>query len=255
MVRLAPLPQDAGMSRRTIGSPRRRPIALAMVFGIFSTCICADHLFHSDIYPNFGAEQWARISMDHADLIALGEFVSVCDTEFGKSPLRDFRLLTAKFRIEELYKGTSETGTTVDIQVVGDMLVYPGETITRYQKRKEIRQDINDRKDTIRKRLDDINNRGVIESVQDNNDEEKLRAELAVLVRRSLDTPPRILAVLDQPSFYEVGGMIEPNVQYVIALWIEDDGSYLLAESYDRNIFWGEEAEQMADAFRSLTGR
>ena len=70
-----------------------------------------------------------------------------------------------------------------------------------------------------------------------------------------MNTPPKILAVLDQPSFYEVGGMIEPNVKYVVALWREDDGSFLLAESYDRDIFWGEEAEQMAEAFRSLTGR
>ncbi|MYA18415.1 MAG: hypothetical protein F4Z28_17425 [Gammaproteobacteria bacterium] len=226
---------------------------------MISTFVAADHLFHSNIYPGFGAEEWAKMSMENADLIALGEFVSVCDDEFEKPPLRNFRLVTARFEIEELFKATNEShkvGTTVDVQIVGDMLIYPGEKITRYQKREEQREAISDRKDAIRKRLDDIENgRQLLDSAGITDDEHELRAELADLIDRSLNTPPNILAVLDQPSFYDVGGMIEPDVKYVIALWLEDDGSYLLTESYDRDIFWGEEAEQMADAFRLLTGR
>ena len=259
MVRDAPLARVTGSLRRFVSPNLCGLWAFVFVCGICGLRAQADHLFHSDIYPNFGAKEWAKISMEYADLIAVGEFVSVCDPGFAKSPLRDFRLVTAKFQIEELFKdtrGPSEIGAIVDVQVVGDILVYPGERITRHQKRMERRQEISDRMDVVRKRLDDIaNGRRSIESAGVGYDEQELRSELADLVSESLNTPPSISAVLDQPSFYEVGGMIEPNVKYVVALWLEDDGSFLLAESYDRDIFWGEEAEQMAEAFRSLTGR
>ena len=258
MVRIARHAGGIGASRNFVSHGLRGVWALVLICGAWGSRACADHLFQSDIFPDYRAAEWAKMSMDYADLIAVGEFVSVCDPGFGKSPLRDRRLVTAKFKIEELFKdtsGSSEVGTIVDIQVEGDMLIYPGERITRYQKRKELRQEINDRKHAIRKRLEDIENgRDPVESAGVSYDEQELRTELAELVDRSLNTPPSMLAVFHQPSFYEVGGMIEPNVKYVVALWLEDDGSFLLAESYDRDIFWGEEAQQMAEAFRSLTG-
>ena len=230
--------------------------AFVLLGCVWSFGAYADHLFQSDIFPDFGAEEWAKMSMEYADLIAVGEFVSVCDAEFNKPLLRNFRLVTAKFKVKELFKGRHDVGDTVDVAVVADMLVYPGERVTRHQKRSEIRRKLNDRRDTVMKLLEAI---GAAQHAprQDitNNGKRDLQDELADINRRLLSVPPSILAVLDQPSFYEVGGMIEPDVQYVVALWLEDDGSYLLTESYDRDIFWGEEAEQMADAFRLLTGR
>ena len=259
MVRIAQHAGGIGALQSFVSHSLRGLWALVLICGAWGSCAYADHLFQSDIFPDFGAEEWAEMSMDYADLIAVGEFVSVCDPGFGTSPLRDFRLVTAKFKIEELFKdtrGSSEVGTIVDVQVVGDMLIYPGERITRYQKRKELRQEINDRRDTVMKMLEGIDMephkraQGIA-----NNRERDLQDELADINRRLLSVPPSMLAVFHQPSFYEVGGMIEPNVKYVVALWLEDDGSFLLAESYDRDIFWGVEAEQMEEAFRSLTGR
>ena len=259
MVRIAQHAGRIGASRSFVSHGVRGFWALVLICGAWGSGAYADHLFHSDTFPDFGADEWAKRSMDYADLIAVGEFVSVCDPGFGKSPLRDFRLVTAKFKLEELFKdtsGSSEVGTIVDIQVMGDMLIYPGERITRHQKRKELRQEISDRKHAIRKRLEDIENGwDPVESAGVGYDEQELRTELAELVDRSLNTPPSMLAVLHQQSFYEVGGMIEPNVKYVVALSLKEDGSFLLGQSYDGDIFWGEEAEQMAEAFRSLTGR
>ena len=258
MVRIARHAGRIGASRSFVSHGLRGLWALVLICGAWGSRACADHLFQSDIFPDYRAAEWAKRSMDYADLIAVGKFVSVCDPGFGKSPLRDFRVMTAKFKIEELFKdtrGSSEVGTVVDVQVEGDMLIYPGERITRYQKRKERRQEIDGLIEAVEKRLDDIENGwDLVESAGVRYDEQELRTELAELIHESLNTPPSMLAVFHQPSFYEVGGMIEPNVKYVVALWLEDDGSFLLAESYDRDIFWGEEAEQMAEAFRSMIG-
>lgn len=228
---------------------------MVLICGVWGSRAHADHLFHSDIYPDFGAEEWARMSLEYADLIAVGEFVSVCDAEFNKPLLRNFRRVRAKFKLEEVFKGRHDIGDTVDVSVKADMLVYPGERVTRYEKRREVRRKLNNRRDAVVEMLEGI---GAARHTQAQgvatNRERDLQDELADINRTLLSVPPSMLAVLDQPSFYEVGGMIEPNVKYVIALWLEDDGSFQLAESYDRDIFWGEEAEQMAQAFRSLTG-
>ena len=62
----------------------QRLSAFVLVSVVWTSGAYADHLFQSDIYPDFGAEEWAKISMEYADLIAVGEFVSVCDAEFNK---------------------------------------------------------------------------------------------------------------------------------------------------------------------------
>jgi len=133
-----------GTSEAKTGCSRPSPVgaALLMCVCVLSVPAAADHLFRSGIMGQLDAAHWARWAMEMDEVVVAGEFVAVCDEEFGTAVVwGQSRYVTARFRVDEAFKG-ARRGDIVEVQVKDDMLVYPGEDITRYRKRHETHENL-----------------------------------------------------------------------------------------------------------------
>ena len=71
----------------------------------------ADHLFSTGILGQMDAAYWARSAMATAELVVAGEFVAVCDEEFGTVPVwGQSRYATTRFRVDETFKARVREG-------------------------------------------------------------------------------------------------------------------------------------------------
>lgn len=258
-------PISAQEELQLICAERLLPLSWAVVF--YGLAICAPCL-GQEISPERVREedlqalynQGIAVGMDDI-LISESRLASyllenweiVADGEFQRFPVEDQLELTAlarekvivEFRINTLYKGV--VSDPIEVEVLSDMLVFPGEDISRYMKRLEIRRrqavDIEPLLRQIRA-LHQAFEDGTI----DEREYEAKRDGLEEMVRQrrredGLAVVGEGWAIIDASTFYDLNGAIRPNQKYLIGLKANPLGKdvYLLHEHPDwPNIYWGD---------------
>lgn len=190
-------------------------------------------------------EKIAEDLMDHWDFVADGEFHSLPQDEPARSVVLKREYVIISFQIEKLYKG--DVAESIKIELPSDMLVFPGEDISRYVKREQIKAE---QYAEIQPIIDELRAlRLAMEAGQiDPQEYRKQRDNLDELVngrRRQDGLPDAALpwTAIDYETFYDKGGAIRPNQKFLIGLKNTPSGNdvYKLEEHPDSSsIFWGE---------------
>ena len=188
----------------------------------------------------------ASYLMEECDLIADGEFFA-----FPFSSSEELRALRPEnmhinFRIHQLYKG--EASNSIEVQIISDMLVYPGEALSRYVKREII---FETRKEDLRpvlrqiRELEKAHKEGKITRQRFERERNRLNAIVSDRVEQDglYSSFRRSVGALHGETFYDRGGAVSPEKSYLICVnkLSEDAGAYILEEDPDMaNIYWGE---------------
>ncbi len=189
----------------------------------------------------------------HFELVANGEFL---DIEATPQELRALKREDAivRFRIHKLYKGPAKDA--VNIRLTRDMLVFPGEDISRYLKREQILDQQEKDLKPIREHLDALSETyeaGVI----DRREYETESSRLESMVRKRIDrdglASGRVFSFISHgTTFYERDGAIRVGQKYLIGVnRIPDSGRVYALDSVfsDSRIYWGEMRDYILPGF------
>ncbi len=197
-----------------------------------------------EILPSPG--RTASFLMEECNLIADGEFFA-----FPYSSPEELQALQPEdvhinFRIHQLYKG--EASNSIEVQLINDMLVFPGAALSRYVKREII---FERREEDLRPVLRQIKEleKSYKEEKITRQDFEKERNRLNTIVSDRIgqddlySTFRRRVRPIHGETFYDRGGAVSPETRYLICVnkLMEDTGAYFLEEDPDvAHIYWGE---------------
>jgi hypothetical protein len=195
--------------------------------------------------------------LEYFDLVAMGQFIDVSQVDSdGRHTLRS-RTVTVPFRIQDLYSGVESEGSVIHVQLNSDMLVFPGEAISRYAKRQEAHAEFARRMVEIageRSELDAANRAGAMSDEQYEGETARLDVEVMELNEELRAFGARGAFSSHGRTFYDLGGAIREGELYLIAVAnIEgEEGTYLLDDlPTTTNLFWGEKREDVLAELRS----
>jgi hypothetical protein len=235
--------------------------ARSLVLGIVNTTL----LFGSALAQNRDSEELRDTSPSYlashfllnADLIAVGEFGT--PVELGNDPISLLRSreLDILFTIRIVYKGDVGPGDVVQVRLRNDMLAYPGEDISRYEKRLQLfhgkleeLQRAAPEVETVEQQFD----RGDITLAERGERLRDIDLRNAQLISESseLTRIQRVLIVSHGPTFYDKSGVIQSDTSYLIAVdSVDGNVSYYSLGETGPVIMWGE----LANDTRSEIGR
>lgn len=159
--------------------------------------------------------------LEDYELVAIGEFVDFSSEEANNQAVIQSRDVVVGFSPTALYKGGIANGVPVDVRLNSDMLSYFGEPISRYEKRKQIRRvqrEELERLDGQLAALSQDSQDGRIAAQEFLDEEERLRTQRQTLIDDSLATSTRNVAVIGLETFYDLEGVIQPGVEYLVGL-------------------------------------
>ncbi len=195
----------------------------------------------------------------------LGDYELVADGEFYSFPAASPEELRAlqpedallRFRIHRLYKGAAPE--SIEIEFVNDMLVFPGEDVSRYAMRWQIlkAKDL----EPFEKQLDALERSleaGEIDRLAYELERERLYTQIQQRFDRDGLASTRMISVLHAQTFYDLGGAIRPNERYLIGAdrTLDRIHVYRLEDFHhekSQGIYWGEMREDVAAALDGLT--
>lgn len=197
----------------------------------------------------------------------LGDYELVADGEFYSFPAASPEELRAlqpedallRFRIHRLYKGAAPE--SIEIEFVNDMLVFPGEDVSRYAMRRRILDERYKDLEPLREQRDALE-RSFEAGEIDRLAYEVERDRLLALSQRRRDkdglASRRMVYVLHAQTFYDLGGAIRPNERYLIGVdrTLDRIHVYRLEDFHhekSQGIYWGEMREDVAAALDGLT--
>ena len=205
---------------------------------------------------------YANFVMAWGTLVARGQFiglcedVSTCDAQ-ANGNLFERRLATVRFRLDEVFKGHPDPAWTADagdvasvpIRLTTDLLAYPGETITRYEKRKQLATPLLSTARELDDELDDMRRaRRTEEPAYQDLRQQRYRIHLRLKVLRPVQvTPPE-----GRKMIWDLDGSIRSDVDYLVSLRPDDDGRYAINALFDGSIWWGDQAERIAALLREV---
>jgi hypothetical protein len=216
------------------------------------------------------ARTWAKLLLENFDLVAVGEFSDIPDLKSDSASAEVDRLdarfaellmpheVVVTFNIRGLYKGASR-GSTIKVELVSDMLLFPGEDVSRYSRRFRHWQELAAEKSAMAERLSELD-----ESYQDGemtlDEYERTRARLlspdAERLAVDVNIPTRMVFITHGETFYDLGGAVGPGESYLVGLnWTPHDlQAYTLDERphNGRSIFWGEMADDVIAALNEF---
>lgn len=200
---------------------------------------------------------YAMDLFDHFELVADGEFYALPASTPEELRALKYEKLRVKFRIDKIYKAEGHPTDSIDIQLVSDMLAYPGESISRYAKRQQI----------MAKQAEDLKTvweqyKAAEASYEAGEIEEseyfRVLGKYSELrqARRGRDglSGRRRYVVFDAQTIYDKGGAIRAGEIYLIGVnRIENDTNvYLLQEIGRSRIYWGEMRDHILPGFDTL---
>ena len=224
-----------------------KPKCHATLFLLLCTVCCSNSFGHpnplSQVVPLTPKE--ASIVFERYELIADGEFYAL--PKYSSDELVALRRedVQVGFRIDKIYKGKAHDSIT--IQFTNDMLIVPGEEVSRYTKRQRILANLRTELEPNREQRDALKRSyqsGEIDERAYREERDRLVSLAAHLCRKEgLDLPNSHLVVTGRRSFHDIGGAIRPGEKYLIAV-NKASGSvdaYFLDEySLKSTILWGE---------------
>jgi len=201
-------------------------------------------------------EEYVLSNSDFVGVVIASEII---DSEF-ELPILKNRDVRVVFEIERVFKQPeSESANYITVIMPSDMLIYPGEEKSRYNKRHEILEE-------IRPRLLELNGQaqalggglknGSISQAEYDSRMSVIGPELSNLAGQVNSMTVGTLAITHGKSFYELGGRIEPESDYLVFLNKDEHGDYRLtpAVSYNDYVFWDDQATERIRNLEAILG-
>lgn len=203
---------------------------------------------------------YANFVMGWGALVARGQFVGLCEdvstcNAQADGNLFERRLATVQFRLDEMFKGHADAAGTADagnvasvsILLTTDLLAYPGETITRYEKRRQLAAPLQSTAQGLDDELRDMRRNGQAEDpAYQDLQRQRYRIYLRLKALRPIEvTPPDGMGMI-----WDFGGSIRSGVDYLVSLRPDDDGHYAINPVFDGTIWWGDQAERIVALLR-----
>lgn len=187
------------------------------------------------------ASNLASALMMSFDIVVLGEFEPI-PADLEKDPLKA-RMVSVTFVVSHSYKG-SEPGP-MEIELMSDMLVYPGEEVSRYVKRIDMRKSLGQSLRDTRAELEALKlslASGAISNQQFETESSEKANEKDELLRQRNGLGSRRATSIDMESYYDRGGVIRPGIPYLVGL---DRHGILDELPINTNIYWGSMMEEI----------
>lgn len=207
----------------------------------------------SEFYTDFNPAGVAEAYLFNTDLVAIGQFGTPVEVGFDSLSLLESREIDLPFTVLTVYKGNISPGDVVLVRLRNDMLAYPGETVSRYEKRIQL---LDERRQELRAATAETT------EVQRELDAGSITPEEAQRRFREIDIQNgRLISetrewrrIQRRPvsshgaTIEKRGGAIRPNTPYLLAVEsIDGNFSYYSLREFNSPIWWGE----AADAIRS----
>lgn len=202
-------------------------------------------------------QQWASALFNSYDLVALGRFEGIPDWITGEKEALTSQIVTVAFTVAQVFKGSVEPNTAVAVNVSSDMLIYPGEQVSRYAWRNNRQLE---RANAWLETLDEIASlerrfeAGALSAEQYEQERVRLERSQEDQLASSSGAPIRMhVTAHSTQSFYSLGGAIAAGNTYLIGISKTSDvgETFVLVEEPSdgwRNIFWGQMADDVAEA-------
>lgn len=203
-------------------------------------------------------QEFVSYLFKHHEIVADGEFYS-----FPKYSEVELRLLkredvVIKFRIHKWYKGPVRE--SFDVRLPNEMLVFPGEDISRFEKKHQILDKQDEDLEHLRQEHRDL--WAAYEAGETGEETYRARtSEISKLVQERIsrdglaDRARRFVGTDHSKTFYELRGVIRPGERYLIAFDDNPDGSGNCALNpffqFGR-LYWGELRAHVLHGFDSL---
>ena len=192
--------------------------------------------------------------LEDYELVADGEFFALPNASRDDLSALNPENVLVRFRILDLYQGS--VPDFVEIELINDMLIFPGEDVSRFTKRQEVLDAQIAERQVIRERLAILERAfeaGEIALLEYENE----TARLAVLdeqqIKESLATSTRQIGLVHGRTFHDRGGAIRPNERYLIGVnRILDRTHVYRLEEHTTHIFWGEMRDDLICALNDL---
>jgi hypothetical protein len=237
-----------------ISAPLLRCALFAPALAMCAIGIAQDR--DSASWGEYSPDRQANYFLSNADLIAIGEFSAPVDRFMDVKSLLSSQSIDVTFTIQQVLKGNLQPGSTVTVRMNSDMLAYPGESISRYEKRfllfDEKRGQLAAAAIRATAEAADAEKEFEAGEISQLQRDERIRAidsrnatliaetnELRAMQRRRPITS-------HGASFYDQGGVIQSGMSYVIALGsIEGNARYFALGDMGGGIMWGEIAQEI----------
>jgi hypothetical protein len=195
---------------------------------------------------------------EKSDIVILGSFESITDYSFDAPPLKN-KKVSAHFRIKSVFKGDAILeGTELELGMDSDMLVTPGGDDSRYSERRSVYTNLRDRfiaLDAQRiENLESFQNGNLSEQEFDSINDRLVDEIDSILPQMSQDElTVGSLRVIDGDSFYDLGGAIKPDEDYLLYLTRYPNGDIALDPVMANSIIiWGDNLPGHREYLESL---
>ena len=192
------------------------------------------------------------------DIVVDGEFYSL--PEYSEAELRSLKRedVVIQFRIRKRYKGPVRD--SFKVRLPNEMLVFPGEGISRFEKKHQVLDKQDEDLKPIRQEY-----RVLLASYEAGETDEaayRVRArEIGNLIQQRIesdglaDLARRFVDVDHGKTFYDLNGFIRPGERYLIAFDNNPDGSKdCVLDPFFKfgKLYWGERRAYVLPAFETL---
>ena len=196
--------------------------------------------------------------LENYELVAVGEFDPLPGASPGDPSVFEPGNVVVGFRVLESYRGTASD--SIEIELNNGMLIFPGEDLSRYTKRQQVRRDQMAESEVIRQELATLERSleaGEITLREYEDETTRISALEEQLVKDRLATSTRQVFVTHTETFYDLGGAIRLNESYLVGVsrTLDRFNVYALDEvpQSTTNIFWGETRDDVIAALDDLT--
>ena len=163
------------------------------------------------------ASRRAKALLEEYELVALGELTALSEPDDNVlAP----RLVISTFRIDELFKGPNGLAE-VSVELISDMLAFPGENVARHEKRKQVWKGMGAQMESIKRAraaLDESLGAGAITQQEYDKRRGEVDQRERTMVDANIKLASRQVAVIDGWSFYSLGGAVMPKEKYLLGL-------------------------------------
>lgn len=194
----------------------------------------------------------ARNLLGHHELVVTGEFAPPVELGMDIASILRSREVDVDFTVRTVYKGNVRPGYVVRVRLLSDMLAFPGEDVSRFEKRRQLYRNKREELQLAVFEAEQLSRAGHGSSAESDAHilefEEvaaQLYAELQAL--RELGGVRYSEFRTHGSTFYQMGGAIEPNSTYVLAVNSIDGNPEYFQLPVDGfgTVVWGELARDV----------
>ena len=205
-------------------------------------------------YTPIPADRLAAYLLQGHEIVADGEFFDFPQPTGEKTSALSPEIVRIRFRIHRLYKGAATD--TIEIELMNDMLVFPGAKVARYVVRELILERRRADLKPVRRQRDALERLFTAGDIgREQYVEERDRLNKLIVKRKEKDglaTSGRQVGLLHGWSFYDEGGAIRPGQRFLIGANRTQSGKDVYGPdetSFKSTVSWGETRDYVLSGF------